>query len=324
MYDFIFRFDANDSVGAGHFQRAFALIEKLIDKKHRIACVGDISFMFQASLNIQRIKTFKVGEAISCHCLVIDHYGEVEELLDGDLHFSKLILFEDMDERSHSLPVLVVNALGDKNCLDKRFPNSEIITGLDYFLFRKDVEKLKKIVDKKVINPQKISSILISLGGTDQRSVLKRICSVLVNMVDPSVNIVVLSSLPVSLPSGIDVIVGYDPEFLQKALNFDLVICGAGQTLLELIYLKQSPIGIVLADNQKPCGELLHSYDAKVIFPEDDLKESLMRYLNLANSSLEVVQVNGAAVESKKLNRLGRIMSSNSDNLVNKLVSYLS
>jgi spore coat polysaccharide biosynthesis predicted glycosyltransferase SpsG len=324
MYDFIFRFDANDKVGAGHFQRSFALIEKLVEKKHSIACVGDIGAIFQTSLRLHGVKKFKVAEDISCHCLVIDHYGVIEELIDGGLQFSTLILFEDMDERTHSLPVLVVNALGDKNCLHKRFPYSEIIAGLDYFLFRQDVETLKKIVDKESIKPTKISSILISLGGTDQGAVIKCICSVLVHIVDPSVNIVVLSPSPVSLPSCIKVIVGYDPEFLQKAINFDLVICGAGQTLLELIYLKQNPIGIVLAENQKRCGELLLSYDAKVIFPEDDLEERLIAYLGLANSSSKEAQVNILMAESKKLITLGGIMSSKSDNLVNKLVSYLS
>ena len=51
MYDFIFRFDANETSGAGHFQRINALIQKLLLKSLRIACVGSISDKFK---DIQR------------------------------------------------------------------------------------------------------------------------------------------------------------------------------------------------------------------------------------------------------------------------------
>jgi spore coat polysaccharide biosynthesis predicted glycosyltransferase SpsG len=325
IYDFVFRFDANDRVGVGHFQRAFALIEKIVERKYSIACVGYVDSLFQVSLAGMGIRVFKVGQGLSCHCLIIDHYDLVESLLYNGLQFSKLILFEDMEVRTHSLPILVVNALGDKEEILRRFPRSEVITGLEYFLFRSDVEKLKGISNRKYAPPPNKTTIMVSLGGTDQRPMLKRICSILVKSLDPSINIVVFCPFSICLPERIDIITSYDPEFIDKATDFDLVICGAGQTFLELLYLNQRPIGVVLADNQKNCAELMSSENALILFPSDNLEDKLISYLsvlgfssNLAAKST-IVQV---PYNTNTMN-LGDLMSSKSDSLVDKIVSYL-
>lgn len=336
MYDFIFRFDANKTTGAGHFQRINALIQRLISKQLRIACVGNISEDFQGILLNYQIDILPHGFSAECTCLVIDHYGAFDDLLGQGITYSGLIIFEDLDERSLNQPALVINALGQQNDLQKRYPQANVFTGLEYLVFRQELVELKNIDLAKAKNDEQIN-ILISLGGTDQSQTIQRICSVLgeilseydaqdvrqksaVNSVRPQepILVTVMSNAELSLANNFNVELGYDPAFIEKASKYDLVICGAGQTFLELSYLALDPVAIVLAENQKNCAALLSSYGARTLVLDEDFDMQLLHLLRKRLSKKRSI------LKKNKLNPiLSELMASASDTLIAKMVEYI-
>lgn len=318
MYDFIFRLDATESTGAGHFQRVFALIQRLASHSYKMACVGDISPIFNRLLLSYEVPVYPVGKSKTCRCLVLDHYADFELLFSQGLQFSKLMVIEDLDQRASSGPDLVLNALGDQSSLQARYPSAKVLTGIEYLVFRQALSQLKRQVcsENKTLSTQKI---LVSLGGTDQSKLIIRICAVLKaiqesrrQQLGKGLDVTVLSAVAVQVPETIQFKLGFDPDFLNTASSYDLVICGAGQTFLELSYLGLDPIGLVLAENQQACAELLSNFGAMTLSAHADFETEL----------LELIQAR-LNTGMRRAPALTELMASASDKVISNMVALL-
>ncbi len=283
MLDFLFRFDANKRVGAGHLQRALGLMQALQKQSFHVACTGHYEETYRALLEQHKIRYYSITTVLACRCLVFDHYAAFDDYLSGGVVFSKMVVFEDLPTRLDSRAGLVINAFGDPQDLASRYPHAEVLCGLDYLLFREEVSRLLKQTKQAQIKCPTHKgelSILLSLGGADQSSLVQQMAELLDMLVHAKVNISVLSPVPVNVPERCSLEVGYFKDFLEKTCNSDLVICGLGQTFLEMLVLGNPCIGLVLADNQQGCATMLKTYTPNILDGRAELGPSLKRLLS--------------------------------------------
>lgn len=278
MFDFVFRLDANKVTGGGHLQRALGLIQPLKSLGYQIACTGDITQDYQAILAQQDIKLFPLSAPIETRCLVFDIYGDFDDYIASATELPKLVVFEDLDERQHSQMDLVINAFGDREDLQSRYPSAEVLCGLEYLLFREQVHLLKQHVrdSGKKLSP---ASILVSLGGADQRHILQPLLKILDKLLILDVQLNVISPNYLDVPKRCSLHIGLVADFLERAAASHLVICGLGQTFLEMQYLGQASIGLLLVENQQTCAQILAKQGLKVIQDLANLEARLIEYL---------------------------------------------
>lgn len=278
MYDFLFRFDANERVGAGHFQRALALIQILSSRGYSVACCGDYTEDYQYRLGRQNLSFFPVDSALQARCLVFDYYGDFDDFIASGVSFKAMVVFEDLSARGHSRADLVINAFGDPEDLGSRYPRAQVLCGVEYLVFREHLNTLKKNASyQPAVRHQK--SVLVSLGGTDQSAVLTRVLSVICDLLDPDIQIKVLSPVNLTVPDRCLLHVGLVDNFLERALASDLIICGLGQSFLEMQALGKACIGLMLAENQSACAKSLAEYQLNIIQNITALESSLAEYL---------------------------------------------
>lgn len=270
--DVVFRLDANKQVGAGHFMRAMALIERLVEAGYQLAIVGDIDSYYAELAQALSVGVFDSNQRISCKALIIDHYAPLDNLLLGwDKHIA-VIVFEDLTSRYSERPVTVINAMGDSKVLSACYPNANILTGLQYLLFRRQVE----FITRANISHGDVN-IVISLGGSEQSLLLKQIVNLIKNSIQLPLNISVFSNSAWVNNEGVCVYPIPSSEFVAKLSQADCIISAAGQTFLELVYRQLSVIGIAIADNQLLCAKQLEACGIPVIIDISKLEKDLPR-----------------------------------------------
>lgn len=280
MFDFVFRFDAHGQIGGGHFQRALALIQILTKRGFSVACCGDYAPDYQQRLRAYQLPFFPKTSALETRCLVFDYYGDFDAFIESGVSFQRMVVFEDLPARGHSRANLVINAFGELDDLEQRYPAATILCGVEYILFREHVHALRNKGSDQYLDSNK-PSVLVSLGGTDQSATLYRILTILSELLETSVEIKVLSPVALKVPDRCLLHVGYVDDFLERALDSDLIICGLGQTFLEMQALGKASIGVKLADNQAACAKCLAGHHLNIIDSLDSLEIELAACLEI-------------------------------------------
>lgn len=294
MYDFVIRLDANKKVGAGHLVRSLSLVEYLLSEGQLIAFVGDIEQDIFKAIVKRHIHFFQSSERPECRCLIVDHYSPLPKLLDGWPISLPVVLFEDLPERASERPVMVINALGNLLQLKARFPNANIVCGLNFQLYRTAVRNLHarqhstqlrhRVADQAI-------RILVSFGGSDQSLLIIRVLETIqaFGLSKVAIDVVGECNIPQALATNVTYHGAFVDDFLIRACQSDIVVCGAGQTLLEMLYLKCFVLGVVVAENQLRCAELVNTMGCPVVKDlanlERALEEVLSKYFRLDNRS---------------------------------------
>ncbi len=289
-FDFVFRLDANSRTGAGHLMRCLAVIERLYKKGWRLAIVGEIEARFLNILQPFNIPLFPRSVAPNTRCIIVDHYDDLACLLAGWGDQVSVILFEDLNKRSSLQPRLVINALGELADLKQRYPQAEVIAGVEYLLFRQQVEEVRL----RQRGPGD-GSIVVSLGGSGQPVILDKILRLLTAVVPTTVNIHLYGSMPNEADrqrkhaTNIRYHQGFSSDFIASAAQASIVISAAGQSLLEMVYCGIPVIGIVIAENQKRCAQVLMEYGVPVIQHLAELDSELPQQLSSLEHGSNVV-----------------------------------
>ena len=257
MVDLVFRLDANNSVGAGHLKRSLALIEPLMERGVNIAVQGFISESFRSELDLLGIPLTQGSRIQDCKCLVIDHYGDLDNILLLVPATTKVVLFEDVQQRSSDRVDMVIDAFGLRDLYLPKFPNAKIFCGLQYQVFRSAIEVHKR--DSFAAGDE----CVVTLGASSQHHLLTRILDVL-QSVDSCLKVLVVSDDDIQVGSDTKVI-PFSNDFLTRVMRAKFVVCAAGQTLLELVYCGVPVIGIEIAENQHNCAETLRSHGVSVL-----------------------------------------------------------
>lgn len=228
-------------------------------------------------------------ETLKPDWLIVDHYAldaNWEELLKG--HFTKLLVIDDLADRSHTCDLLLDQNLGHTQQDYVRLVPSDcqLLIGAQYALLRPEFLRLRTLSLKRRLSPQ-LAHIMITMGGVDQQNatgavlqalkscLLPANCtiSVIMGLKAPCIAEVIktASNMPWSTEVHLNV-----TDMGERMTSADLVIGAAGGSSWERCCLGVPTILVISADNQKSgASALQQSGSAVVIGHISDIPEGL-------------------------------------------------
>ncbi|PID42429.1 MAG: hypothetical protein CSB48_10195 [Proteobacteria bacterium] len=290
MFDFLFRVDADSATGAGHLMRCVALVEGLRRRGFQIGVVGSVTDrVSRAALSVD-VPVLSLADHPACNCLIIDSYLPIDTLLAPWPASLPVVLVDDEANRTSDRRMLVVSPMGNPSALAKCFPRSEVITGVESLFVREEVRQARRTRsagydrgnEDDYTGYRSAPKVFVTLGVSEQSPVLERITHALVELLDRAVELIVYSSAS-SLrlqADNLSVINQFSDRFIKvMAGQADLVVCGAGQTLIEMSYIGVPVIGVVIAPNQRDCGRLLSGLGIPVLNDLNAVENDLLFYI---------------------------------------------
>ena len=162
----IFRADASPEIGSGHVMRSSVIAEEAILRGHECVFVGSITGLDWVQNRIDnlgfshsyQVRNFEHdSETDIC---VIDSYTEAVNSLFGiNDNWRLLVSVKDEFTPNFEADILVVPSLTEEGVYG---PSSKILTGGDYILIRKSINKSP--VTYPIVEPFKV---IVSGGGSD-------------------------------------------------------------------------------------------------------------------------------------------------------------
>ncbi|PIE42989.1 MAG: hypothetical protein CSA50_07675 [Gammaproteobacteria bacterium] len=278
MFDFLFRVDADSSTGAGHLTRCIALAEGLRSRGYHIGFVGAVNSHLLRAISSVQVPLLSLADKPACRCLIIDSYLSLDFLLAPWPLSLPVVLIDDETAQVSDRPMLVVSPLGNAVALENHFPNAEVMTGVEYLFLRQQIKKARIARGIRNCGIERTDNfgakVFITLGGSDRSRLLQRIAEILVESLDNRVEFTVFGNANgLRLQAeNLSIMAEFSNQFIDlSAKQADLVICGAGQTLIEMSYIGVPVIGIVMASNQGDCGRVLSGSGIAVIDGVDSI-----------------------------------------------------
>jgi spore coat polysaccharide biosynthesis predicted glycosyltransferase SpsG len=195
----LFRVDAGDEIGLGHFYRSINLAEELARNGHNIIFsfkptkfwleIIEAKFSFETKILSDESKYKSELEIIKDNdidLLYVDGFINYEEKFIREIkkHGVGVIFYQNLTEAKKFADVYILPSIHQDKTFFLDFDSQTIIYfGLKYFTFSKDILKL----DRK-IPPKKLDSVGIIAGGSDPRNTLMRL-NKLINQSDVLRNI---------------------------------------------------------------------------------------------------------------------------------------
>ncbi|MCG8609051.1 MAG: hypothetical protein MI864_00820 [Pseudomonadales bacterium] len=277
---------------------------------------------------------------IKAKCIFIDDYRDLSELISEEQTHAPVVIFEDNGHRSSPAVKLVISAFGNKLQLKHRYPNARICCGIGYLSFRAEIQRAKiqnrvqhlNATTGNLVGMAQQMKVIITFGATVQQDLINRVIRVLDGILHESCAVTVYAPIEFNFPD-CDRPIHFEPiteAFLRNVVTADLVICAAGQTFLELLYIGIPVVGLVIAANQIDCATHLRSLGATVIEFLDSLEAELTQILlekwpRLHKNTTEIINEFNESNESGERNKQ---ISTRIQDLIGyretKLLSHLS
>lgn len=298
----VFRADASLQIGSGHVMRCLTLAEALksegaechfICREHPghllnlIRAKGFSAYSLNYTVASAVDNESAAGQVVHAHWLgatqlhdakasatilqvlkpdwlIVDHYAldAYWEVLLRE-HFTKLLVIDDLADRSHICDLLVDQNLGrtERDYEELVSSDCQLLIGARYALLRPEFLKLRTRSLKRRLKPQ-LAHILISMGGVDQQNatgaVLRALkscplpenctISVIMGPKAPWIDDVVEVAHDMPWPTEVRLNV---TDMGERMTSADLVIGAAGGSSWERCCLGVPTILVILADNQK-------------------------------------------------------------------------
>ncbi|WP_165271771.1 UDP-2,4-diacetamido-2,4,6-trideoxy-beta-L-altropyranose hydrolase [Pelagerythrobacter rhizovicinus] len=315
----LFRADASFTIGAGHVMRCLTLADGLRERgwQCRFICreypghLGENIARRGHAVQLLRAnhEAFKGGDAarlaapsaedaaavIAWLCgdppawIVVDHYSldaEWEKAVSP--HCDRLMVIDDLADRGHYCDVLLDQTFGRTAAEYREHVSAEttLLCGVDYALLRPEFSIYREHALRRRTRTDRVEQILVSLGGGDTESIVRRVLELLVSAGLPRscrVKIVMGWGAPLSAdirlaaqeaPCSVDVLQGVD-SMASLMAESDIAIGAAGSSSWERCCLGLPTVMIVLADNQRVVGESLASAGAALLVKMDDMDAHL-------------------------------------------------
>lgn len=267
-----FRFEASNSIGAGHAIRSCVLADALVDNGW-ICSIVTTKKTYDFINNLNRFDRVEPEDfyqnPLFCDLLVIDNY---DLDLKYEKHFrqfaKKIMVIDDLANRKHDCDVLLDQTYGrDPNDYKNLVPDGcKILAGSDYVLLRKEFILMRPKAIEKRRNTKEIKRILISMGGSCQNDHILK-----------ALEIVKQSEFA----GNIDVVLGFDENNLDQIKEYaksmankidfhvnanmaelmyeaDLAIGAAGSSVWESCCLGLPVAMFILSSDQKIISNNLH------------------------------------------------------------------
>ena len=213
--------------------------------------------------------------------LIVDHYAlnqRWETALQA--HYRKLMVIDDLADRSHICDLLLDQNLGREVCdysgLVPR--HCRVLAGPKYALLRPEFAALREYSLERRQRPQ-LRNILITMGGVDQPNATGQVLDALKNCPLPDdcrLSVVMGLKAPwleqvrataAEMPWSTEVLVNIS-DMAQRMADCDLAIGAAGSTSWERCCLGVPTLMVVLAENQWPGAKALQSGQAAQLVGE--------------------------------------------------------
>lgn len=285
----IFRVDASEQIGSGHFIRCLNLAERLRKDDYEVAfiCMNLPGAMFELleskKIKYEKISTIanllqEVDASMSIEVanklfpdgidwFVVDHYG-LDSKWESALRSKcdHIMVIDDIANRSHDCDILV-----DQNYEDtSRYSNLVnrrciLLLGPNYALLNPEYAHYRKLRQKKY-NAREARKVFVFFGGSDPSDLTGKTLEALTfpKLNKLNVDIVVGNSYPYydKLKRSADMrdrtrIYKPQKHLANLMADADIAIGGGGVTNWERMCLGLSSIVITLAENQVPICEIL-------------------------------------------------------------------
>ena len=178
----LFRVDAGEKVGLGHFFRSYNLAQALAENAYSVTFVHAKSTFWNSIENFQFPHIELNGHNINNETINIclDRQYDllyVDSILDFEAksfnklkNSTKVIFYQNLSESRHLADVYILPSIHQQESYFLKFDKlkTQIYQGLEYFTFN---AKLDKLVPKQINLNTDISEIGIICGGSDPRNV---------------------------------------------------------------------------------------------------------------------------------------------------------
>jgi UDP-2,4-diacetamido-2,4,6-trideoxy-beta-L-altropyranose hydrolase len=197
--------------------------------------------------------------------LIVDHYAldqQWEKVLKP--YYKKLIVIDDLADRSHSCDLLLDQNLGrqPQDYANLIPTHCKLLTGTGYALLRPEFAVLRAYSLQRREQAPKLKKLLITMGGVDMTNATGQVLEALQNCALPAdchITVVMglvapwlqkVRELAAQMPWPTDVLVDVN-DMAQRMADSDLAIGAAGSTSWERCCLGLPTLMVVLADNQR-------------------------------------------------------------------------
>jgi spore coat polysaccharide biosynthesis predicted glycosyltransferase SpsG len=256
-FDIAYRVHANEEVGAGHWMRSLAWLEWLKEStQYTLAVSGEVDEEYSQMFQGENIRYFSSSHNFGARFLLVDSYEDLRLVFNAISINGAALLFDDGVQESSSRVDFVVSPFQAEQDCTQRYPNAQIFSGTEYLYFRENVHRLKRTIFPLL----EVQEVLVSLGASAQtkllRSVLALVCAAfprakicVQGLIEPTADELANDKL--------EFLGVFSGSFLERLSQVDLVVCAAGQTLLESIHIGTPAVGLVIAENQQSCADAL-------------------------------------------------------------------
>lgn len=270
----LIRCNAGIKLGLGHLSRCAVLIQELqlnnfetrlliktdsVDKvysflRSRNLMSSKLNFLSMNDTRTQEINDMKrliQNDQISF--VIIDHYDTFEGYFSSLKQFGVSILQFDYSGNPSVKSDIILNPNPGAIYIDYDHIQShqKVLRGLKYALIDESFKRLKK---NKTL-PQKGQNIVFALGSSSNATdLINSIVCTLNDLKQTAFNFHIpeFNSLDIADYSNINLILySNHDQYITAIKKADLVVCNAGVTATEMLYLNKKIIVLTLADNQR-------------------------------------------------------------------------
>lgn len=267
QYDFGFRFNVGNEVGAGHFFRCLSIAEKLIEKKLNVIFIINDKNGIESYLKNKKISLYLLNEkneekrVLECKKLVknisklIIDLPSHNELYSTKLkNYFKIIIIDDIGNKKISSEILVNGSIVNEfQNYSFNKTKTKYFSGPKYILLRSQFVKIRKEVKLQ----KKIKKILVVFGGSDEKNIAKKILPFFLHK---SYNITVLLGPSNKFKNELEEIVSKnklikivsnEDNIAKLFAKHDLIISSSGITSYELACLGITSLFIPMDEYQE-------------------------------------------------------------------------
>lgn len=273
----LFRVDATNEMGTGHFYRCFALAQKLKDLGYTTLFLTTIKnenllkLLSENNIGVHKIhygypniKEFKELSSI------LKNYPKPTLILDG-YHFDSIyhkyirklkiyfVIIDDQTTLSRYNSDLIINQ--NITAFEKKYKKdnkTKLLLGCKFVILRKEFDSW--MGKKRPIN-RNIKKILITLGGSDPFDITSKIMELVSQIITKRIEFIVIiganNNKTINIPQNIEntrvkyTIIKNAKNMAKLMAGADIAITAGGTTLWELAFMGVPSLVIVVAKNQE-------------------------------------------------------------------------